>query len=352
MRLRVPVLLALVAAVALGAFAGSAGARQRPTGVFVPGVVEPPTIGLAMHDRVIWRVRKGPGSLEPRNLDEQKISTSDGFVVTVKTSPWYIADAKYDQRLVGFLDSLLHGPELDELTVYVAPPKEMWSFCGRGTTACYYTRRGTMYIVGEAFFGGFPTSYVVAHEYGHRIEDYRRNPPFWGGAFIWGTKRWATAKHICQGVATGRYSPFRYFSNPGEAFAESYAWSQFGQPTGGWEWNESLRPTPAALAALRADVSNPWEPVRLHRRGRVSSRKPRHVYTLRPLDGKVHARLTGGPGRFELRLLDRRGHLLERGQLGGSRARLSRIVCGQRKLFLVVRAARGSARYRLDVKLP
>jgi hypothetical protein len=319
--------------------------------VFVPGVVQPPSIGVALHDRVIWRT-KGPGSLEPRNLDEQKVSTSDGFVVTVKTSPWYVADAKYNERLVEFIDSLLHGPELNKLTVYVAPPKEMQSFCGWGAAACYYPRRGTMYIVGEAAFGGFPTSFVVAHEYGHRIENYRRNPPFWGGAFVWGTKRWATAKHICQGVATHRYSAFRYYSSPGEAFAESYAWSQLGPPPRGWEWAESLRPTRAALAALRKDVSNPWKPVRLHRQGRVSERKPRHVYVLRPLDGKVHARLTGGPGRLEMRLLDRRGHLLKRGRPGGSRARLSRRICGQRKLLLVVRAAHGSARYRLDVKLP
>jgi hypothetical protein len=350
MRLKLAALLALVVVGVLAASTDSALARERPRGAFVPGAVESPSLGLEFHDRVIWK--SNPGSLEPRGVDRQRITTSDGYVVTVTTSPWYVEDKGYDEQLVGFLDSLLHGSELDKLTVYVAPPKEMADFCGRGAVACYYPRGGTIYIVGAASFGGFPTSHAVAHEYGHRIANYRRNPPFWGGALSWGTKRWATAKHVCPSIVAGRYSLFSYRSNPGEAFAESYAWSQLGRPTHGWEWDESLRPTRAALAALRADVSNPWEPVRLHRRGRVSSRKPRHVYTLRPLDGKLHARLTGGPGRLELRLLDRRGHLLKRGRPGGSRARLSGVVCGERKLLLAVRATHGSARYRLDVKLP
>jgi hypothetical protein len=355
MKLRAVALLVLAVVVALGAMGGSALARERPRGAFVPGVVDPPPLGLALHDRVILGPAEGPGNLVPRGVDRRKISTSDGYTVTVETSPRYVADARYDETLVGFLDSLLHGSELDDLTVYVAPPKEMATICGWGAAACYWVRRGTMYIVGERAFGGFPTSYVVAHEYGHRIENYRRNPPFPGGALLWGTKRWATAKHVCDGYLTGRYAPGnegrKYFRNPGEAFAESYAWSQFGRAPDGWEWTHSLRPTPSALAAIRADVLNPWKPVRRHWHGRLTAHKWRHVYVLRPLDGKIQARLKGGPG-LELSLLDRRGHLVEPGRGGAARQRLTQIVCGERKLLLLVRATRTPARFSLDVKLP
>jgi hypothetical protein len=355
-RLRVAVPLVLGALAVVIVFPGSAAARERPAGVFVPGVVEPPPLGLAMSDRVLVKGKGGIGGLEPAAVDRRRIRTPDGLAVIVKTSPRYIPDVKYDERLVAFLDSLLHGAELNGLRVYVAPPKEMVSVCGGQSAACYDGRGNTMYIVGEASFAGIPISYVVAHEYGHRIEDYRNNSPFYGGAFFWGTKRWASVTQVCEGFDRGLYFPGdegrHYFENPGEAFAESYAWSQVGRPLGGWRWIGSLRPTEEAFAAIRADVVRPWRPVRSRKQGTLTGERPQRVFHLRPkYDGFIQIRSSGG-GDLDLEISDREGHVLRSARRGTSRERVLGTLCGDRRFRLVVRASRFPARYKLEIETP
>jgi hypothetical protein len=97
---------------------------------------------------------------------------------------------------------------------------------------------------------------LIAHEYGHHISAFRP-----GGAY--GTPRWDIAEHVCELVEAGVLAPGnegrRYWENPEEAFAESYAALTFPEtiiPT--WQFSAALRPTMASAAAIRGDVSSPW----------------------------------------------------------------------------------------------
>lgn len=352
----------LVAIFAAACLCGSPGAalaaRVQPSGIFTPGVVQPPPLGLTLHNDVVWHSpAAGSAAASVGNADVQEIPTADGMRVRVETSPRYQPSLEYDEGLVGFLDSLVHDRELNNLKVYVATASEMKHFCGGLAAACFIPGEGRIYIVGQEEFGGAPTTYVLAHEYGHRIEAKRRNPPFPGGPLLWGTKRWASVMGVCQGTREGKYAPGdegrRYFEDPGEAFAESYAWSQFGSGIVEWRWAPSLHPNAAAYAALRNDVLHPWVPQELERQGQLTSGRSGHVYRLRPKsDGGLHVAMTGS-GDLELGLLDARGKLLAVSSRGSSsRGHLNYLVCGDRNLRLVVRASNPPGRYRLQISMP
>ncbi len=347
----------LAAACVCGSSTLALAASGQPSGTFTPGVVEPPPLGLALHNDVVWHgaAAAAAAAASGANVDVEDIPTADGLNVRVETSPRYLPSREYDEGLVGFLDSLTHGNELDNLRVYVATPSEMKRFCGGLAAACFIPNEGRIYIVGQERFGGFPTTYVLAHEYGHRIEAKRRNPPFPGGPLYWGTKRWASVEGVCQGVEAGRYAPGdegrNYFENPGEAFAESYAWSQFGSGIVEWRWAPSLHPSVTAYAAIRNDVLNPWAPEELEMQGNLSG-GGRRAYRLQPKsDGRVQVSVRGGGG-LHLGLFDTHGRLLARSAERGSGGRLNYLVCGNRSLRLVVWASRQPGRYRLQVSMP
>jgi hypothetical protein len=351
-------LVAIFAAITLCAASGIAfAAPAQPTGTFTAGVVQPPPPGLTLHGDVVWRSpAAGSAVVSALNVDVQNITTADGLLVRVETSPHYLPSLEYDEGLVGFLDSLLHGKELNNLRVYVATPSEMAHFCGGQSAACFIPNEGRIYIVGQESFGGFPTTYVLAHEYGHRIEAKRRNPPFPGGPLAWGTKRWASVEGVCRGTVDGRYAPGNegryYFENPGEAFAESYAWSQFGSGIVEWRWAPSLHPNAAAYAAIRSDVLDPWAPELLEREGQLTSNRARHTYMLQAKgDGRVQVTMTGSGG-LDLGLFDSRGRLLAVAAGHSSNERLNYVVCGDRDLRLVVLGSDPPGRYRLKISLP
>lgn len=347
----------VAAAIALAFLALAASASAEiPVGNFVPGVVEPPPPGRTLSgDVVLDPPATAISSALTAPPDVQQIATADGYTVIVETSPSYTPDSTYDAQLVAFLDSLLHGGELDRLHVYVAAPDEMRELCGGAAAACYLPLSETITIVGEESYGGLPTSYAIAHEYGHRVESARRNTPFPGGALSWGTKRWASAKHVCQGVRAGIYAPGdegkRYFRNPGEAFAESFAWYHFGNSVLGWRWDGRLRPDAQAYAAIRADVLEPWRPTVIEGSGSLRRRGSRHAYAVRPqADGRVEAR-TSGSGDVDLGLY-RGSTLVAESANDGSEETIRYLACGERKLRLVVFAYRPHSDYQLKLKTP
>lgn len=338
--------------------ASAAVAKPVPEGALIPGVVSPPPLGLTLHGDVVGATSGAEISLtQPTPGVVEQFTTAGGSRVTVKIVAGYAPEPAYSQSVVTFLDSLLHGAELDGLTVFVVLPEEMRATCGGPAAACYFTERDTMYIVGEASYGGFPTSYVVAHEYGHRLADARRNTPFGGGALAWGTKRWASVERVCPGFFQRKYVPGSqgrdYLRNPGEAFAEAYAWLNFGPQLVAWEFIGSLRPNAAAYTAIERDVLEPWAPTKFELEGRLTRRGARKTYPLQTQnDGLLKVQMTGG-GDLAVGLLDARGRLVAASaKPRTSRERFNFLVCGTRKAKLIVEATGASGDYRLQVSQP
>lgn len=266
------------------------------------------------------------------------------------------------RRIASFLGTLAHGSEMSLLKVELDTPSQIASDCGRGSQACYFSAASRMLINGNdaAAHDGATREFVVAHEYGHHLAQHRPAPPPGSAAIDWGAPRWATYEHICRGKRSGRYFPGsqrgrRYFQNPGEAFAEVFAFNRFPGAPVHWSWSASLKPGPGAFAAIRADVSSPWQGMRSLGYGRRlnGGGSATHSFST-PLDGSITLRLRGPhASRFELRLLDPAGHLLASSAGRRPGATLRYDVCGQRRLRAVVRrTAPGSGGYRLTIRTP
>jgi hypothetical protein len=260
--------------------------------------------------------------------------------------------------LAGFLATLPHGSELDLLRVLMVTQAEITSICGPGTLACYFPSQNQMVVRGNAFppAGGVSRDFVVAHEYGHHLANHRRNSPW--DALAWGPKRWATFERVCQGVVGGVYFPgdqgAHYFENPGEAFAEAYAFGRFPAETP-WAWISSLQPTVQSIEKIRDDAFDPWNgPQRLRWRGRLGTQRNSVTRSFAtPLDGNLTARLKSARGTsFNLRLLGAGSNRLLRVVNVASRRRVALTVCGASSIRLRVGRRRGAGRFTVTVFRP
>jgi hypothetical protein len=257
------------------------------------------------------------------------------------------AGAANDAAWQQFFTSLPHGPELDSLTVVLAPWDEVTRRCGRGADGCYRGLLRQMVIPGTA---GPDDSYVAdiaRHEYGHHLAAQGDNAPFDPSL---GTKRWFTHERICARLRSGELSDSgsRYEASAAEGFAEAYRVTAGGDPHL-WIVDPALFPDPGARRAILADVRHPWTGGRERRfTGRLTPRRPERSFLVRvPLDGTVVVTVTGAARlRPELTLADG-ARVLARG-----RASLRYVDCGRRVLRLTVRARRGSGRFALRVRRP
>jgi hypothetical protein len=258
--------------------------------------------------------------------------------------------------LAGFLGSLPHGNELDLLNVLMATQAEITSICGANTLACYFPDSNRMVVRGNSSppAGGVSRDFVVAHEYGHHLAHHRNNEPW--DALTRGPKRWATFERVCQGVEAGSYFPgdqgVHYFENPGEAFAEAFAFARFPNETA-WLWTESLRPSALALEKIRDDAVDPWQTrrmVRWHGRLRQGVRSLTRVFAT-PLDGLFTVRLRSAGGtNFKLVLVNPGGR--RSAASWSRRARVGFTVCGQAGVRVRVVRRRGAGRFTVAVLRP
>ena len=288
--------------------------------------------------------------------------TAGGEAVDVEISDAYPPEAVSAQAWADFFGGLVHGRELAQLTVRIAPPDEVSELCGSADAlGCY--GGGTIVLPGEQSDGVEPEE-IGRHEYGHHVAANRQNPPW--RTIDWGTKRWATREDVCAQASTGDVHPGDegeyYELNPGEAFAEAYRVlneRRAGSEALTWPLvDDRFLPDDATLADVERDVLQPWaqRPARAVN-GRFTSRRTttRRIPVATPLDGTLAVTLRLPRGRLdELELVsteDRR--VLARGLWTGSTAkRLSYEVCGRRSLELRITHKGPPGPYALVISRP
>lgn len=340
----------LAAASVAAASSSSAGAGvAAPAPAFVPGQIRTTTLDA-----------KGLQRLASQRWLSLRSRSRAGSGPNVSISPAYAADTTAAKRWGDFFQSLLHGPELDLLDAYIAPLAEVEEICGGPAFGCYGSNH--LVTMGEANYGVSPES-VARHEYGHHIATNRSNAPWL--AVDWGTKRWATATGICSRVGAGTAFPgdegMNYTLNPGEAFAESYRVLIETNGSGiGFDWpivDWSFHPTAESLAAIRADVLNPWtETAGRTIRGKFLRGSRTWTTTVAtPLDGDLRLRVStpeGGGDGVTLLAGDGRTVLATGSWTSSGAESIEYRVCGGHSVKVRVTRGSAGARFTLRVQAP
>jgi hypothetical protein len=349
--------------IALLAAPGGAIARRPEPGVSL----EVPRPAVPTRD-VVWGEQGAASARISASASAQRYSIDDGSEATVAVEVTAACQASCQitdpQRVADFIGTLIHGSEVSLLTVQLDTEFQLGFDCGFGAEACYFSEEDKIVIGGyeEADSQGATFDFVLAHEYGHHLAQHRRMPTPFGRAIDWGTERWASQEHVCQGQRRGRLYPgdegSHYYEDPGEAFAEAFAHYRFPDLPVPWRYAPSLRPTPASFRAIREDTLKPWQGRRsIVLSGQVPARgEGAAVETLStPLDGTVSLRPDSLRRHgYELALRSRAGRLLRRssGDLGPLH-QLDYTVCGQPRLRLEITSttSRGGT-FRLQIQRP
>jgi len=329
-----------------------AAVREAPR----PGSLPPGTALKPIDDTVVQQANRPMRVASAAGPAFHRYATPDGYSVAVQSSPSYAPDPVADQKLVDFLDSRVHGPELGDLSVYVGTPAEIVSLCGGdpSTVACYSIDEQRMYVPGESV-RGVPAEYAITHEYGHHIASWRSNEPW--DALDWGAKRWASAVRVCTWVRNRLLFPgnqgAHYWDDPGEGFADTYAHMHY--PQAPWDYNQVMRPTGRSMAALREDVVHPWEKPRARTfRGRLGPHRAKRTFHIKlTLDGDLDFHLRAPRGTvYEVEAETRgfaAGHRLRGGgEFGIEWCRQHRVD----SVELTVRRRAGHGRFALSVSWP
>jgi len=303
----------------------------------------------------------------------------------VKVTSSYYGTEQMD-AVAAVLRGLDHGPELSELSVYLATPAEIEEICGATVVACYLPAKMEMVVSGEERpVAGVPWEFAIAHEYGHHIANTQRGDLL--SPLQSGTIRWATYERVCQ--FTRRHDLYpgdqgnHYWEDPEEAFAESYAHLTDPSARVSWQYTALLQPTAASLAKIRQDLSRPWNgPVSSTVGGTLaepSTAAPAHLVAgdaqagidsasvvgappwiaeqviTTPLDGTVSVSLQAPAGAdFAVALRDSEsGRVVSQGTTGeGGSTEISYGNCGHASLRLEVRSLHGGGPFQATVVKP
>jgi hypothetical protein len=265
------------------------------------------------------------------------------------------------QQIANFLGTLIHGFEMELLTVQLDTPSQIEFDCGYGAQACYYGGENKIVLSGDdsAAPDGASREFVLAHEYGHHVARNRESPPPFPAAIDWGTPRWSSYENVCRRSRAGALFPgnegLHYFRDPGEAFAESFAHLRFPESDVPWRWVHALEPDAEAFQAIREDTLDPWlGRTAFQLKGRIPPSGGGAVRAFQtPLDGLVSLRPSVRP-RYSLSLLNPAGRVLRTSRQGFSFGhRLNYTVCGQSHLQLAIRSSRRSGgAFKLQIQRP
>jgi hypothetical protein len=298
--------------------------------------------------------------------DANRYPIDDGggetVAIAVTTACQTACTAADPQRIADFLGTLVHGPEMELLTVQLDTPSQIEFDCGFGAQACYYGAENKIVLNGNDTPApdGASREFVLAHEYGHHVARHRESPPPFPPAIDWGTARWSSYEDVCRRSRAGALFPgnegLHYFRDPGEAFAESFAYLRFPESGVPWRWPSALEPGAGALEAIREDTLDPWSGrSAFNLRGRIPPRQDGDAVRAfgTPLDGTVSLRPVGKPP-YDLSLLNPAGRVLRTSRHGFSfRHQLNYIVCGQARLRVAVRSSsRAGGAFKLQIQRP
>ena len=174
-----------------------------------PGLsLEVPRPAVPMRDVVLGE----PGAAAARisaSASSQRYSINDGSGATIAVSVTEAClescDVTDPQRVANFVGTLIHGDEVDLLTVQLDTEYQLGFDCGFGAEACYYSGENKIVIGGyeEADGDGATFDFVLAHEYGHHVAQHREMPAPFESAIDWGPERWASLEDVCRGSGTG-----------------------------------------------------------------------------------------------------------------------------------------------------
>jgi hypothetical protein len=337
--------LLLAAVVALPLSAAAASAAPPP---FRDTILSPTSSRLLSADAVaFWGGRT---------------TANTGESVNVEFSDAYPQDPARAQHWADLLASLLHGPELKDVVLYLAPFSEVARFCGQGALACYSPQREQIVASADQVEPEISAESVVMHEYGHHVAAASLDTPWI--AIDYGPKRWSSYENVCAKTRAGQLFPgaedSNYQLNPGEAWAETYRVlneRRLGVPETPWDIvSDSLQPDSQALVLAQQDVTSPWKgntsstaSVRLTKQARTRS-----VAIATPLDGNIQVSLRGvRNARVSFDLLSSTGARVSHAVVTGATTRaLKSIVCGTRAYSARVTLQRGSGTFRLAISKP
>ncbi len=324
-----------------------------------------PRPAVPLHDIV----RAEPGAAGARiaaTASSARYSLGDGsedsIAVDVTAACQQECNAADPQAIASTIGTFIHGPEVELLTVQLDTPFQLGFDCGFEAQSCYFGGENKIVLSGndDAAPDNASREFVLAHEYGHHVAQHRDIPAPFPAALNWGTERWSSVEHVCQGHRAGALFPgdegTHYYEDPGEAFAETFAFNRFPDAAVEWAWAPVLRPSAASFRALRRDTLQPW----LGRHSlTVSGRVPRRgaiVQEFRtPFDGRVSIGPVGDRGLgYELVIRNSSGKALRSSRQGVSfRHRLDYTVCGQSRLRVAVQATgRKGKPFELTIQRP
>ena len=292
-----------------------------------------------------------------------RYATPSGAQVTVYVSDSYPQDQSIPQRWANFLDSLVHGSELSQVTLYLAPLDEVQATCGADALGCYSPSQSLLVTPGAAPAADISAEAIVIHEYGHHVAAHRVNPPW--QAVDYGTKRWASYNQVCSKSRVGTLHPGAeslpfYTLNPGEAFAESYRvlnQHKLGLAETDWDVvDDSLYPSGQSLALLEQDVTSPWtKPTTTAVRGTLrGGTKSRTITVATGLDGSLRLDVRASSRlRLRFRVSAPSGRAVATRTIAAAHdGAVSTTICGQRSFSVRVSRLRGAGAFTLSVTKP
>ncbi|MGE5273492.1 MAG: hypothetical protein ACM3QU_07000 [Verrucomicrobiota bacterium] len=296
----------------------------------------------------------------PSGFTGGAVTAADGEQVAVYVqNELAAADPSAARRWADMVTSLVHGPEIATIQIYVASLDRVQQTCGAQALGCYANNR---LIAVASDLPGITARAVLTHEYGHHVAESSDNAPW--PAVDYGPKRWATAVGVCNRTASGELAPgdegSRYTLNPGEAFAEDYRLlneRRLGLPETFWGVvDQRFYPDQAALDAVALDVTNPWRgPTTSTFTSSFTPRATGRGFRIAtPLDGTFRVTLASPANTsFTLRVVDPSSGSQLGSSTGAGRVKaVETSVCGQRTLQVQVKRQRGSGSFSLAVARP